>query len=408
MAIVDEADSILIDDARVPLILSERADNANEREYLAGAFRIAGRLAEGRHFVLRRNGMSAELNDAGREIVDALAEGLPWRNRLHRHETVCTALAAQHLYEKDRHYLVRDGAIAIIDESTGRLAHGRIWSRGLHRLIEIKEGCEAGADTVTVAQITYQRFFRRYLALSGMSGTLTEARSELLSVYGLPVVKVPLRLPSRRKVMPTLVFRNRQTQWDAAVRAAIEVSRSGRPVLIGTDSVAESAELSRRLAQEKAPHAVLNAAQDSAEAEIIARAGQPGQITVATNMAGRGTDIALGEGVAGRGGLHVISCQHNASRRIDRQLIGRCARRGDPGSAQTLLALDKPLAAAWVPAWLARRVSERGLGAPGWLVRLLVEGPQWREERRGRRLRRELLKRDEDAQRRLAFGRPTE
>jgi preprotein translocase subunit SecA len=408
MAVVDEADSILIDDARVPLILSARAATPEENARYPLALMIARSLVAGDHYALHREGMHVTLTDAGRAFVDAEPIAAAWRNRLHRDETICTALAALHLYERDRDYLVREGAVEIVDQTTGRVAEGRVWSRGLHRLIELKEGCEAGADTVTVAQITYQRFFQRYLALCGMSATLNEARSELLSTYGLPVVKVPLREPSGRRVLPTRLYPDRESQMAAVVREALHVSASGRPVLIGTDSVAESETLSLRLAKENAPHAVLNARQDSAEAAIIARAGEPGQITVATNMAGRGTDIALAGGIAQAGGLHVISCQHNAARRIDRQLIGRCARRGDPGSAQTLLALDKPLIARLVPAWFARRMPVGGIDAPQWLVRLLVRAPQVLEENRRKRQRRALLQQELHFSRRPTFGRPME
>jgi preprotein translocase subunit SecA len=404
MALIDEADSILIDDARVPLILSERCANGGEQRYFAAALAAARTLERGTHFTLLRQSMSVELTDAGHDALERSSGFEAWLNRLHRTETVCTALAALHLYDRDRHYLVRDGAVTIIDESTGRLAPGRVWSRGLHRFIELKENCAAGTDTATVAQITYQRFFQRYLALCGMSGTLEEARTELASVYGLEVLRIPLRRPDRRTTGATRLFPDRDSQWDAVVREALEVSRAGRPVLIGTDSVAGSEALSQRLAQVNQAHAVLNARQDSAEAEVIARAGEPGQITVATNMAGRGTDIELGPGVAERGGLHVICCQHNVSRRIDRQLVGRCARRGDPGSVQTLLALDKPLIARLVPRALARRVGAHGFTSPQWLVRALVRWPQRVEEQRQRIERRELLKRDAHAERALTFG----
>jgi preprotein translocase subunit SecA len=408
MAIVDEADSILIDEARVPLILSESCSNDDERRHFAAALDVARALASATHYTLNSGRMSAELTPAGCAELDRIAGGGLWLNRLHRDETVCTALTALNLYEKDRHYLVRDGAVTIIDESTGRLAAGRIWSRGLHRMIEIKEGCPATTDTATIAQITYQRFFQRYLALGGMSGTLTEARRELASVYGLKVSRVPLYRPDCRKVLPTRIYIERESMWQAVVTEALRVSRSGRPVLIGTDSVAESEALSQRLSAAGIEHAVLNARHDADEARVVAEAGERGRITVATNMAGRGTDIALAPGVAELGGLHVISCQHNASRRIDRQLLGRCARRGDPGSAQTLLALDKPLIARHTPAWLAARVREEGLERPQWLTRLIVRVPQLLEERRQRGERRALLQHDLRAVQQSSFASPTE
>ena len=391
MAIVDEADSILIDEARVPLILSETCSNAEQRGYYVQALKVAAQMQEGQDFSVDRNNMSVELTDRGRRMLEQRSAGLGavWRNRLHREETVCMALAAQHLYQRDRHYLVHEGTVAIIDESTGRLAAGRVWSRGLHQLIEQKEGCESSDEMVTVAQMTYQRFFQRYLSLGGMSGTLHEARSELLSVYRLHVVKVALRRPSRRKILPTRLFADQQAQWKAVVEQVKKVSAGGRPVLIGTDSVADSESLSACLTEAGLPHAVLNARYDREEAQIVSRAGEPGQITVATNMAGRGTDIPLGSGVAERGGLHLICCQHNASRRIDRQLVGRCARQGDPGSAQTLLSLDKPFISRFVPTWIYRRVSPSGVGRPAWLVELLVLAPQKLEEARQRGQRRE-------------------
>ncbi|MDB5925757.1 MAG: prepilin peptidase [Betaproteobacteria bacterium] len=410
MAIVDEADSILIDEARVPLILSERSRNEQESECLVSALSLAAQLNAQEDYAVHRQRMSAELTQQGRVVLERLAVdvGGLWRNRPHREETVCTALAALYLYQRDRHYLVRDGSVAIIDDSTGRLAPGRVWSRGLHQLIELKESCHTSSRTVTLAQITYQNFFQRYLLLCGMSGTLSEARGELRSTYGLEVTEVPLNGADRRHLLPTRIYPQRDAQWTSVVKEALEISRSGRPVLIGTDSVLESEELSTRLKAAALPHAVLNARQDGEEARIIAEAGQPSQVTVATNMAGRGTDILLGKGVAERGGLHIICCQHNASRRIDRQLLGRCARRGDPGSAQSLLALDKPLISSFVPRWLKRYLNKNGLQRPQWFVRSIVSIPQRLEERRQRAQRRELLRGDLHAEQRSSFGKAKE
>ncbi|HVY06017.1 MAG TPA: DEAD/DEAH box helicase, partial [Burkholderiales bacterium] len=327
MAIVDEADSILIDDARVPLVISEPSRNPQSAQYLAGALELAASLILETEFTLDRPGMTATLTTQGRARIEeaCVSNGTAWRNRLHREETVCQALAALHLYERDRNYLVREDGIVIIDEATGRAAPGRVWSRGLHQLIEVKEGREPTGETATAAQITYQRFFQRYLALGGMSGTLREARAELASVYGLRIIEIPTHRPCRREVLPTRLFGDRAAQMRAVVSEVATLSHSGRPVLIGTDSVAASQELSRLLAGAGVAHKVLDASQDREEAQVVALAGQRGRVTVATNMAGRGTDIALGEGVAQLGGLHVISCQLNASARIDRQLAGRCA-----------------------------------------------------------------------------------
>ncbi len=405
MAVVDEADSVLIDEACVPLVLSERHENAGQTIYHQHALDLAARLVAHTDFTLDERNMSAVLSEHGRDRLEAETAGLglAWRNRLHRDESVATALAALHLYVRDRHYLVRDHNVAIIDQTTGRLAAGRAWSRGLQQMIEIREGLTPSVENVTVAQITYQRFFRRYLRLGGMSGTLREARRELQSVFGLSVVEVPLRSANRRTLLPMRLLHNREAQWDAVMDAAVEVSRAGRPVLIGTDSVAESDALSRRFAAAGFAHALLNARQDEDEARIVSAAGAAGRITIATNMAGRGTDIALGDGVAARGGLHVICCQHNESRRIDRQLVGRCARQGDPGSAQTLLSVDKPLIAQTLPRWLLQCVGSNRRALPQWLARAIVRIPQLLADGRRRAQRRELFKNDLRANR-LAPG----
>ena len=406
MAIVDEADSILIDEARVPLILSRSSANSGECAYYAKALELARVLRAGVDYACDAALRNTQLTSAGMDRLEALSVDLAstWHNRSHRHETVSAAVCALHLYRRDRDYLVHDGAIVIVDEATGRLAPGRVWSRGLHQLIELKEGCKPTGEQVTAAQITYQRFFTRYLRLAGMSGTLFEARSELAAVYGMEVVKVPLRRPLRRIVLPTQLFRDRETQWQVVTARAMQISQAGRAVLIGTDSVTDSESLSDALNRAGVAHQVLNARHDLHEAQIIAQAGQAGCVTVATNMAGRGTDIELGNGVAERGGLHVISCQHNSARRIDRQLIGRCARQGDQGSAQTLVALDKPLIARLVPAWLAHRLGAGALARPRWLVALVLRVPQLLEETRQRAQRRVLQELDERAERELFVG----
>ena len=405
MAVIDEADCVLIDEACVPLVLSERREHAGQLAYFRQALNLASQLGAGRDFELDPHALRAELSDHGRMRLEQQTTGLDlaWRNRLHRDETVATALAALHLHVRDRHYLVRDGQVMIIDQTTGRLAPGRAWSRGLQQMIELREGLAASAQNVPVAQITFQRFFRRYLRLGGMSGTLREARRELQSVYGLDVVAVPLRNANRRRVLPVRLLPDSNAQWEAVLASTLAASRAGRPVLIGTDSVAESEALARRFANAGVAHALLNARQDEDEARIVGTAGAAGHITIATNMAGRGTDIVLGAGVSARGGLHVISCQHNTSRRIDRQLIGRCARQGDPGSAQALLSIDKPLIAQTLPRWLLRLIGANARSLPQWLARAVVRLPQWLEDNRRRNQRRELLKNDLRANR-LAPG----
>jgi preprotein translocase subunit SecA len=369
---------------------------------------LSTKLASGTDFVLDLENRSARLTELGKShLRNLIAEySAPLLIGRHCEDAVMTALAARYLLHRDRDYLVRAGKVLIIDENTGRAAMGRAWSQGLHQLVEIKEGCPPSTPSAPVAQITYQRFFPRYLRLCGMSGTLMESRGELLSIYDLDVIRLPLRLPSRRTLLPARVFETRQAQWAAGVARVRELHAQGRPVLVGTDSVKDSEELSKHLAAAGLPHTVLNARQDEKEAQIIAAAGMRGAITVATNMAGRGTDIALDSGVASVGGLYVISCQQNAVRRIDRQLIGRCARQGAPGSAETFVTLDGPLLAGRWPTRLAKTLAQgemqrlRGLGV------FLFRITQWAMDHRQRQERTMLLRRDKEINRWLAFSGP--
>lgn len=409
MAVIDEADGILIDEARVPLIISELQDNAGQREAHRDILALAAKLHPNRDFTIVAHSQSAQLTEPGLATLDAATANLHpvWHNRRHRDEMLCLALAALHLFQRDRHYLVRDDGVHIIDETTGRLAPGRTWSRGLHQLIELKENWPLSGEAVTRAQITYQRFFPRYFRLCGMSGTLTESRSELRRVYQLKVVPVPLRKPSQRIDLGQRVFMQRKQQWHAVVERLRALSSSGRPVLIGTDSVADSDSLAAYLAQHGITHTVLNARHDQHEADIVALAGHTGKITVATNMAGRGTDIPLAHGVNERGGLHVISCQMNSARRIDRQLKGRCARQGNAGSVETLLCLESALMQRSLPAMLLRlaaRLAHPDSGQlPGWLGKLLAFWTQRREESHQAMQRDLLLYQDQQRDRQAAF-----
>ena len=400
LAIIDEADSILIDEARVPLIISQSVLQADQLQYHATAMKIASGLKQSEDFTVNQQNLAIQLTDIGRQHIDANTEALGqlWKNRIYREETICQALAALHLYHCDRHYLVRDDCVHIIDEITGRTAPGRVWSSGLHQMIEIKESCKPTGEMVTTTQITYQRFFQKYLQLGGMSGTISESRAELFAVYGLKIANVPLRKPSLRINYPSRIYLNQQTLWKDVAEKVKAISQAGRPVLIGTDSVADSESLSKILHANGLAHEVLNARQDQREATIIAQAGQPNQITVSTNIAGRGTDITLGRGVNELGGIHIINCQHNVSKRIDRQLLGRCARQGNAGSTETLIALDNRLISQTFPAWLkgliAHFASKNGLLKPQFIVNLIMLLPQWLEESRHRNQRLDMMKRD--------------
>jgi preprotein translocase subunit SecA len=324
-----------------------------------------------------------------------------WRGPRRREQLVRQALSALHMFQRDKHYLVREGKVVIIDENTGRLMPDRSWEQGLHQLIELKEGCEVTGRRETLARISYQRFFRRYVHLSGMTGTASEVAGELWAVYRLRVATIPTNKPGRRRHQPGRICGRSELKWRAVVETVARHRAAGRPVLIGTRSVAASETLAGFLDEARIPYRLLNARQDRDEAEIIARAGEPGCVTVATNMAGRGTDIKLAPGVAQRGGLHVIATELNDSARIDRQLFGRCARQGDLGSCQAILAIEEDLVASFLPAAARLRALDR---LPRWLGRLVFAAAQWRAERAHSRARRDLLDLDDYLGDILAFS----
>ncbi len=396
MAIIDEADSILIDEARVPLILSRSNQDEVKTAYYSQALRLAKSLILDLDFKLNQSGMAASLTGSGLQRLANSTQhlGAIWKNKIYYEETICQALAALYLFKRDKHYIVDEDVVHIVDEITGRVSPGRVWSQGLHQLIELKEGCKLSGEMITMSQITYQRFFPKYLRLGGMSGTLNGLDSELLDTFNLHTNNIPLRQVSKRLLMPTTIFKTIDAQFKAAVASSKAINQLGRPVLIGTDSVSDSEVLSQLLYKAGLAHQVLNARQNAEEASIVAVAGQLGKITVSTNMAGRGTDIALSSDAKQIGGLHVISCQHNIAYRIDRQLIGRCARQGDPGSAEMLLTVEKLSIYQQFPQWFHGIIPQSGLKNPAWLVRLICRIPQWLEEYNQLEQRRELLKQD--------------
>jgi preprotein translocase subunit SecA len=400
-AIVDEADSVLIDEARTPLILSADSRQGQGEALYRSALDLARELGEGD---FRRGETGIELTGRGVERIAELCAALTgvWRGPRRREQLLRRALAALHQFERDRHYLVRDGKVVIIDETTGRLMPDRSWEQGLHQLVELKEGCKISGERETLARISYQRFFRRYVHLAGMTGTASEVAAELWGVYRLRVARIPTSRPSRRRREPDRIFGGSQRKWQAVVESTARHRDAGRAVLIGTRSVAASEQIAAMLAQRGLPHRLLNARQDRDEAEIIAGAGMPGCITVATNMAGRGTDIKLAGGVAESGGLHVIATELNDSGRIDRQLFGRCARQGDPGSCEAILAIEEDLVASYLPG-VAKRLS-RIERLPNWLGRLVFAVAQWRSEHAHSVARRELLELDDYLGDVLAFA----
>ncbi len=412
-AIVDEADSVLIDEARTPLIISAEAGNFTEQTVYREAFDVARELVETEDFRILASERNVELSDAGRFRAELFpwTEARGWTTKHQREELVRQALVALNLYALDKQYIVREGKVQIVDEYTGRVMPDRSWERGLHQLIEIKEGCEVTTRKDTKARISYQRFFRRYMRLAGMTGTAREVAGEMWSTYRLRVVSIPTNRPLRRVLLPERVYPTERAKWEGIVATIAEKNKIGRPVLVGTRSVAASEHLSRLLDEADLPHRVLNARQDKEEADIVAQAGQQSCITVATNMAGRGTDILLGRGVAEAGGLHVVATERHEARRIDRQLFGRCGRQGDPGTCEMLVSLEDELIKVYASKFVRRITGVMlrcfGSGTVGWIGKGLCEWSQRAAQRLHGRMRRNLLKMDEQQSDTLAFsGRP--
>jgi preprotein translocase subunit SecA len=410
-AIIDEADSILIDEARTPLVLARQGASDEQERFYKRALRLARALEEEVDFVLDRRAGAISLTADGQERLAELAKPLGgiWSGPRRRQEWVQRALSALHLFDRDRHYLVRDDSVQIIDQLTGRVSIDRSWDSGLHQLIEIKERCPVTPENETLARISYQQFFRRYLRLAGMTGTAREVAPELWSVYGLNTVRIPTRLPSQRVIRPPRVYTTAADKWDAVVDRIRAVQAEGRPALVGTISVESSEALSRLLSEQGLQHQVLNARQDEEEARVVAEAGQAGLITVATSMAGRGTDIVLGPGVVERGGLHVIATEQAEARRIDRQLIGRCGRQGDPGSCEAILSIEDEGPALYFPRVIRRfltRISGRRKILPQPLAFLLLPLPRKAEEKRHRRIRRSMMELEEYLEDLMSYSGP--
>jgi preprotein translocase subunit SecA len=395
--LVDEADSILIDEARTPLIVSSiPGDSADAAIALFHwSAEVAAQFQAPIDFEFEPRRRAITLSAAGRRRVRDLPkpDALATVGMLDLYEHVERAILVQQEYLRDRQYVLRDGEVVIVDEFTGRLAEGRKWRDGIHQAIEAKEGLRISLHSGDAARVTVQDFFLQYRQLVGMTGTAASSAPELRRIYRLQVRVVPTHRPCRRERWPDLLFGTATSKWNAVVEEVRNLHSAGRPVLIGTRSIDKSEQLSQLLSQAGIEHQVLNARQHAAEAQIVTRAGERGRVTVATNMAGRGTDIQLGPGVAELGGLHVICTELHESARIDRQLVGRCARQGDPGSSRQFLALDDDI----LPRGLGTKKAEqlRTLGQcqpqpPASLARWLWRA-QAKVERENFRLRRQLL-----------------
>ncbi len=348
--IVDEVDSILIDEARTPHIISGQSAESTEKYYEYA--RWAGRLVEGDDYEVDLKHKSASLTEAGiakMERWTGIKNIYDLENVIEAHQ-INQGLKAKTLFLRDRDYLVKDGEVIIVDEFTGRTMPGRRWSDGLHQAVEAKEGVKVQQEQKTVATITVQNYFRQYEKLAGMTGTAVTEAEEFHKIYGLDVAVIPTHHPMVRDDHPDVIYKTEKSKFEAVIDEIVEMNTLGRPVLVGTVSVEKSERLSRMLEKRGIKHNVLNAKQHEREAAVVAEAGQAHAATIATNMAGRGTDIVLGEGVTGRGGLHIIGTERHESRRIDNQLRGRAGRQGDPGSSRFFISLEDDLMKIFGPA----------------------------------------------------------
>ncbi|MDX9910404.1 MAG: hypothetical protein RBS39_01090 [Phycisphaerales bacterium] len=402
-ALVDEADAVLIDEGVVPLIIARSRREDDMSEVYRDAARAASQLEEGADYTIDHLRRKSELREHGRtrarEACREFAAPI-WRAERRAEELVRQALVARHCYQRGAQYEVVDGRVVIVDEFTGRFLPDRSWEHGLHQAVEAKEGLDVTADRETLARISFQRFFRSYPFLCGMTGTAADARGEIEHVYARPVTVIPTHRPIARVDEPLVVFRTAHEKWAHIARRVQELRDQGRPVLVGTRSIAASERLAALLEARGVPHRVLNANFDQEEAQLISLAGRGGpdaRVTVATNMAGRGTDIILDAPAREAGGLAVILSEAHGARRVDRQFIGRGGRQGDPGTSESYASLEDELLVKHAPR-LARalyaRTREDAMPDPRFACRL-VRLAQARAEARDRRMRAAVLKQDD-------------
>ena len=342
-AIVDEVDSILIDEARTPLIISGPGQRSTDNYYKLA--KIVPHLVKDEDYTIDEKQKTIAPTDSGIAKVEKMlgVENLYDSENIELNHLLGASLRAYAMMHRDTDYVVKDGEVVIVDEFTGRLMFGRRYSDGLHQAIEAKEGLKVERESQTLASVTFQNYFRMYKKLAGMTGTAKTEEKEFIDIYGLEVLPIPPNKPLARIDLPDQIFKTKTAKYRAVVRNAVERHQTGQPILIGTTSITQSEELSDMLLRSGVPHKVLNAKHHEKEAEIVADAGQMGMVTIATNMAGRGTDITLGEGVPELGGLAILGTERHESRRIDNQLRGRAGRQGDPGSSQFFLSLEDDL-----------------------------------------------------------------
>ena len=397
-AIVDEADSVLVDEAVTPLLISGEAPNAEESSAYLVAHGLSAKLTEGEHYKIDLKLKEINLTKAGENLLAQEAESLTgfWQGKRRREEMVNQALSAKIFFRLGHEYIIDEGKVVIVDESTGRLMPDRSWRGGVHQAVEVKEGLEPTPNKATFARLSFQRFFRLYKNIAGMTGTGREASREFWQIYQLPVTFIPTHRPCLRKYEKPRIYKTKAEKWREVVDEIKRGHESGRPLLVGTRNIQDSESLSEMLGD--LPHQVLNAVLHAQEAEIVKLAGRKKCITVSTNMAGRGTDIKLTPESVELGGLYVISSERNLTPRIDRQLYGRSSRQGDPGGALTVISLEDELCRRFCP-WLTAltlkifKWQSASYQLPDWLS-YLFDFAAWKAERQALSQRKQVLQAD--------------
>jgi len=405
--IIDEADSLLADEATIPLIISVPKENKPLMDAIVSIGLVSTQLKEQEHYTLSAKHKEVFFTKEGEFFIEQLSECFSplWKSKNRREYLLKQAITARTFYLKGTHYVIVEGKLVIVDEKTGRLMPNRSWGNGLHQAVEAKEKIELSEPTETHIKMSFQRFFRLYQNISGMSGTLQKLDSELWYIYNLATLKIPKRIPNQYKVLPEKILESKEKKWKVVVEEASKIHKKQQPILIGTRSIEDSENLSIELSKINIQHQILNALYHEEEAAIIAKAGEIGMVTIATNMAGRGTDIKISKEALDVGGLHVIATERHDSERVDKQLFGRTARKGQPGTVQQIVSLEDDLLINNTSEWFRIKAGKR-VGNVFWkpLILFKYKWLQKKSDKKASKMRKKILQNDFSMQRMLSFS----
>ncbi|CAA6801353.1 MAG: Protein export cytoplasm protein SecA ATPase RNA helicase (TC 3.A.5.1.1) [uncultured Sulfurovum sp.] len=405
--IIDEADSLLADEAIIPLIISVPKENKPLIDAILSTRKVSTLLEEKKHYTLSNKHKEVFFTEEGEEFIEGIVDALTplWKSKNRREYLLKQAIIAKNFYLNGTHYVISEGKLVIVDEKTGRLMPNRSWGNGLHQAVEAKEGIELSDPTETHIQMSFQRFFRLYKNVCGMSGTLQKLESELWHIYNLATLKIPKRIPNKYKVLKEQILETKEKKWQVVVEEIANIHQKKQPILIGTRSIEDSENLSLALTKKSIEHQVLNALYHEEEAEIITKAGELNMVTIATNMAGRGTDIKVCEEALTVGGLHVIATERHDSERVDKQLFGRTARKGQPGTVQQIVSLEDELLMNNSSTWFRDKVGSKiDNGFWRYILLLNYKRLQKKSDKKASKMRKNILKNDFSIKRMLSFS----